>query len=702
MAPANDATKPSDRVQTKPLTDGERADLKAIDASLDALFDRKIFNRPDPYIPTIPQDDELVYKHRNAFQAQQFAYNTPFGRDEWENMQYQTYEFADPSDPTSLYKQHVSTWPEKADAPPQPTLKDGAPKKVISLSAYKKQKIMSSPSNGTPSKEKEDRNAVKDPLERTKAESLDILASVEEEGKVGTNSEDVQPTKRKREESEGDAQQGTAKEVSQAEPASKKVRQDDRSPGRDDSSVLPPRRLSPLRMPKQDLPRKLSPTLPDNVELSLTEREQASSKLATRKGGKLTPVNGLSKHKSPVPKNAFRASSESPSIQSDRPQTNAESRKQLLVKLKVNDKQIAAKIRQAAATPAQPKTTGAQPASKSAKGVAVKAQARVEDNTKFEVKDARQDESKPKPGLKRPRQDEDDTASAKKVKANGVRPSTPAKFDTLSPESIKGTPNLRKEAHSTAMQRVLSGDGMAKTPSDVDTPKANAQDIKTPSKPVVVKSAKQKAWETERNRLDALGRSCKHASQAHAAANPSEADLAAVKGLESIINYILAFTCSDEALAAAEPRQAASIKVWMGLSPWYRVAKSHCLRTPLLLGLASLLGMALASHVLDLIVRSAKPFEHDVYNEYLRMLKRSANDLNDNLSLSIVQKSFPQSWQKSKESLEAIKFDLNNVASVPYQLPVGVHTKPVQAAAAARAMLAEWLDTSQLEYRLQK
>ncbi|CAK3853299.1 Hypothetical predicted protein [Lecanosticta acicola] len=104
-----------------------------------------------------------------------------------------------------------------------------------------------------------------------------------------------------------------------------------------------PDKLSPLHKSHQSmsadheemetpsLPVRLSPTLPDNIAKTLEARSQfktsprlsassAPTTVSKDKDGKLTPMkklDGITKHKSPVPRNGFRATSSSPAVRSD-------------------------------------------------------------------------------------------------------------------------------------------------------------------------------------------------------------------------------------------------------------------------------------------------------------------------------------------------------------------------------------------------
>lgn len=302
---------------------------------------------------------------------------------------------------------------------------------------------------------------------------------------------------------------------------------------------------------------------------------------------------------------------------------------------------------------------------------------------------------------------EPDAASKRLKTSNGdARPVTPTQSN-LSPDfarkGLSTTPGLRKEAHATSMSRVASSDGKAHTPTiEADTPHANGHDItSTPSKTASSKSDAQRAWETERNKYDTLARKLKHAAAEHNKKEPAEHDLAAVKWLEAFICWLLACTCSDEAAAAAEPRQARAYRNWLAIRPMLSAVRGHCAKSPALAGFASLLGTVYASQVLDMM--SSRPdATKEQMSEYVALLKRSSTEMSVSLDLDTLQIRFPATWEAAAKTLmHDQKLTVQDIMSGPFQLPVGMHSTPAQAARAARSLLAEWLEASDLEYKLE-
>ncbi|EME86312.1 uncharacterized protein MYCFIDRAFT_214200 [Pseudocercospora fijiensis CIRAD86] len=409
----------------KPNKD-ELADLDAIDAALVRMRDHI---PPDPYIMTIPQDDDVKYRHHYQAQALQWTYTAPFDfRTEHESIQYLTFHYYEPGKEMFLLHNSRPTWEPHAtnggtSGSTRPgtgaNTPNGAPKKKISLDAYKK-KLNGGPvapendaaKNGGDAPAKQP--AVKGPVERVKAETQEMLAAVAEESEdeqkmKREKSPEQGDLKRKRDDAGGRIAREKQEDVRETEPAAKKVKvesikvekreasaRDVRKPERDavsngkvanvgkageDESLpprlspgLPPRlspgpiphgenspkpaasrgdnedrlppRLSPAKSrtekPSQQnesdedeedrLPPRLSPTLPDNIAKTIEARAHfrsasqssdlsAPNSTSKEKSSKLTPIrkseSGVTKHKSPAPRNGFRANSSSPAVRSD-------------------------------------------------------------------------------------------------------------------------------------------------------------------------------------------------------------------------------------------------------------------------------------------------------------------------------------------------------------------------------------------------
>ncbi|KAK0254284.1 hypothetical protein LTS09_010710 [Friedmanniomyces endolithicus] len=350
---------------TSRLSKSDQTDLDALDASVDRM---RTFTAQQPYILTIPQD-EPRYHHAYQYQATQWLHQTPFEWKEGESIQYQTF----------VYHEHGMDMFQLLNSQPREAREVGAtkgkattgadtpstgPKKTISLNAYKKKQagVGTAKESVAPAVRPVDapikQAAVKGPVERAKADTEEVLAAVEalEVAPVETALPSKQDLKRKRERhgSEEQAVEGAplaAPSVASPENhVAKKVRTDsqpsrperneetasptkpmgtplatsDISPAKPPDAGLPPR-LSPLRA--DPLPPRLSPTIPANMEATITAREllktsssDLSAPSSATKNGALTPprtVEGITKRKSPIPRNAFRANSSSPAVRSD-------------------------------------------------------------------------------------------------------------------------------------------------------------------------------------------------------------------------------------------------------------------------------------------------------------------------------------------------------------------------------------------------
>ncbi|RMY82972.1 hypothetical protein D0862_11847 [Hortaea werneckii] len=345
------------------ITTEDQADCDALNGALDRM---RAVLPPNPYILTIPQDVEPRYHHSYQFQAVQWLHQAPFEWKEGEMVQYQTFFYHEQG--KDMYVLHNSLPREErnAGAKTRPgtgaNTPNAAPKKKISLDAYKKAKTGNNTpaQDGTPAKASDataKQPAVKGPVERVKAETSEVLAAVADEPETPSTQpkkrEQETELKRKREvdeEAHEQKQKGVATGKGQ-EPVAKKIRtspptpshkKGDRSeegekaskhkrsspppkpatpPATSEDAGLPPR-LSPLQVPS--MPSRLSPSFPDNIEASLKARGQPKASVsdgsAPNSAGKSTKVaqalnaDGVTKHKSPVPRNGFRANPSSPSV----------------------------------------------------------------------------------------------------------------------------------------------------------------------------------------------------------------------------------------------------------------------------------------------------------------------------------------------------------------------------------------------------
>lgn len=332
------------------------------------------------------------------------------------------------------------------------------------------------------------------------------------------------------------------------------------------------------------------------------------------------------------------------------------------------------------------------------------------------------------PERKRPRPDESDdsdTAPKKRKKAapdaidlKRQEPSTPAASDILSPSSAQKsmsqlTPStMRKDVLSAAMKREQSTDSRLNTPPAMSQ---NSPTVNGTSHPVngtvrasnqpSNKTPKQQAWESEQKRLETLGRELKHAATDHlktlslthsdVAAPSNEQKLAAIKSLESLLAYILAFTCADEAALAADPKMNPSAKPWRSLHGFFGFVKRHCEHFPPLLGLACWLGVVFNARILELATQhpaEAGP-SRDSILETQAMMQRAANEADAKLDVDLLQSIFPRSWEgRFKGSLAAERVEVGKSFAGLYKLPLGLQTSPLRAARAGYAMLEEWVE----------
>ncbi|KAF2165196.1 hypothetical protein M409DRAFT_24580 [Zasmidium cellare ATCC 36951] len=320
----------------------DQDDLDAIDAAIARM--RRITTQ-DPYRLTIPQHEQR-YRHFSAAQAELWLTNAPFQRGEHETTQYLTYHFHEPGKDTYVLE---SSWHEeepkvngnglKPRPAPGATTPNGAPKKKLTLDAYRKQK---SGAVGTPERDAAKggdapakQPAVKGPIERVKVENEEILAAVESEAEVpaekDTQSQKNELKRKRQDETATEPEKGSDAIVEPPPKKTKPLQKDERangltkgSAGQDtqktdksskedqcEESGMPPRlspgmppklspplptKLSPLHKAQdtkspsrggaqdsQDapaLPSRLSPTLPDNIEKTLQARTHPSASKA--------------------------------------------------------------------------------------------------------------------------------------------------------------------------------------------------------------------------------------------------------------------------------------------------------------------------------------------------------------------------------------------------------------------------------------
>lgn len=835
----------------------DREDLDAINASIDRMRDH---TPADPFVLTIPQDVEPRYHHSYAFQGRQWLEHTPFDPREHESSQYQTFVFHEQG--RDMYVLHSSRPPEsdagvsgdggreKAAPGTGANTPSAGPKKKMSLNAYKKKQTGATPEISA-SKETEQvpkKPAVKGPVERLKADE-EVLAAVEKDDEIvlPPSGGDKKELKRKREDSVAKKSipdkvqdQHDSPAEQEQEPAAKRLRKaSDSQTGTHDNndtqpmqpsdtpkviapqtlqeteeSALPPKlsppptasedtrlppKLSPVETPAAPaMPRRLSPTIPANINETLKARahfrssSHSSDISRTAKDGKLTPPNpdvASIKRVSParsVPRNGFRANSSSPAVRSDAEETRGraltsvppkirtpeiqsedsdeiavakikrssgiEKPRSLMVRLKIKKAQREAVRRILKMRPNPEKRPASQPSlvddgkqisktsdqrhrerrDTNAKGVAQKigplnAGNGTRKNADKETrgisppKRSRDEDTEPdEPPAKRKRPTTDANESRKN------EPSTPTQPDLLSPSSAQKTMSqqltpstMRKDLLSVAMKREQSTDSTINTPMAMSqsSPGVNGTQPNGVGKPASSqpsnKTPKQAAWESEQKRLEVLGRDLKHAAQAHVKsasqglpdAQPNSQKLAAIKSLESLLAYILAFTCSDEAAMAADPKRISSITPWKTLHGFFGFVKRSCEPFPVLLGLACWLGVVFNAHILQLTtLHQGEGPARDGTLESQAMMLRAAHDAEVRLDIDTLQASFPKAWEgraKGLLSADGDKLQPEKGFKGPYKLPLGIQTQPLRAARAGYAMLEEWIAAQEgLEYGL--
>ncbi|KAK3706502.1 hypothetical protein LTR37_012712 [Vermiconidia calcicola] len=511
------------------------------------------------------------------------------------------------------------------------------------------------------------------------------------------------------------------------------------------------------------IPDNINATLKARVHYRSASRSSDNSAKKDATTRNLTPP----RHKNEValtkksPKNGFRANSSSPAVRSDTeergrpaksvprsvkaPEVETESSEEiavakskkpvpekppsLIVKLKFKKSQLspAKAANEAQVLPRSVETVRRDRRDTNAKGVAKKIGPASTTNGVAK----KEQESKPTAVKKRPLSDDSDPSEgppAKRTKpppeaveVKKDQPSTPDISDLLSPSMQKATPSqptprtMRKDVLSAAMKREHSADSN-NTPSvmsQASPPETNgSQQANGITKPPTsnlqsTKTPKQQAWEAEQKCLETLGRELKHAATAHLKSiswhTISEKRLAAVKSLESLLAYMLAFTCADEAALAADPKLNPSTKTWRSMQAFFGFVKRNCDPFPELLGAACWLGVAFNARVLDLVTQNpAESLSREAILETQAMMQRAALDAESKLDIDALQVVFPRTWKgRTKVALEADALGAGKGFVGGYKLPLGVQTSPLRAARAGHAMLGEWMKGQEaLEYAL--
>jgi hypothetical protein len=350
------------------ISEQDQAELDKLDRAVARMRKSTL---SDPYLITIAQDRHLKYQYQWRSQQYQWLHGAPFKYEEGEGIQYQTFNFQEPgSSMLSLHAQHYpDERPGTADSTRNATGSNTpaqGPKKVISFGAYKSKKTGETPvrdGSGAQDTDKSGKQpAVKGPAERVKAleaESADMIRAVEENEKSEpvrfmSNRRDalhgkevrteVPELKRKREENTA-TRKDKALEINgkRSPPPPKKARTEASTSAPKETSRLrspsPPRRtankqdvetdtyippkLSPLRYEPEaldifELPPRLSPELPTNIDAALkaTKTKHPSRPERDERVDGRRPVGSKApaslRNKSPEDHDRARARSRSP------------------------------------------------------------------------------------------------------------------------------------------------------------------------------------------------------------------------------------------------------------------------------------------------------------------------------------------------------------------------------------------------------
>jgi hypothetical protein len=300
------------------------------------------------------------------------------------------------------------------------------------------------------------------------------------------------------------------------------------------------------------------------------------------------------------------------------------------------------------------------------------------------------------------------TTDVSESKRNGL--TTPTRSNPISPPSVSKSTSqpspstLRKDALSVTMKRDLSTDSNMHTPnaaSQASPGKDGSQPangvIRPPSSQPSTKTPKQQAWEAEQKRLEKLGRELKHV----AVVEPMRA---AAISLESLLAFVLAFTCADEAALAADPKIPPPTQMWRSMQGYWGMVKKKCEPFPALLGVACYVGVVFNAHILGLTAQQSTEVSASKFLETQAMMQRAANEAESKLDIDTLQSTFPQTWAgREKGALGHVKLEPGKGYKVSYKLPIGVQTLPLRAVRAGHAMLEEWLENQKqrgLDYAL--
>ncbi|KAF1961272.1 hypothetical protein CC80DRAFT_402800 [Byssothecium circinans] len=274
---------PTTKLKRKHLSDEDQAELEKLDRTFKRI---KAAVPPAPYILSTPS--LYPYHYHSRHEAQAWMMGRLFRPDE-EHLQYRTFLFREPYQDCFTLQPDEDNEPEHPQPKPQPTTTAAsqAPKKKISLSAYK-----SKQANGviTPGSKKVSPN-----LPPTKALAVQANGVKPPEKQPPTVRKPEEPTPQKRpapevllpnkpEKRPRHDRPGPAPAAPQkSEPTESQSRVDKSDPSNSTPHGLPPL-LSPVDQPLSNpygLPPILSPTLPSTITEELkkleTQRDRADS-----------------------------------------------------------------------------------------------------------------------------------------------------------------------------------------------------------------------------------------------------------------------------------------------------------------------------------------------------------------------------------------------------------------------------------------
>lgn len=312
-------------------------------------------------------------------------------------------------------------------------------------------------------------------------------------------------------------------------------------------------------------------------------------------------------------------------------------------------------------------------------------------------------------------------AAAKKKKAPDAlelkkTPSTP-QADLRSPALTNGhrsqmvTPSTRKDLLSTSAGREASSDSQVNTPSaKSNTPTANGHGqnsqsggaTRPPSSQPSNKTPQQQAWDTEFTRLNNLGRELKHSAQDDfKMETPERNQLAAVKLVECLLCFVLAFACSDESALSADPKRSPRHVAWKSLMGFYPFVQHKLKDFPLLAGLAASLATVFYKRI-AVLTNPADEAEREAASAAAVALERAAIEADTKLDIEIIMEIFPRTWKgRTKGALPAdSKLAPKKMLTGAYRLPIGVQSGSVPAVRAGMALLREYMDKEKIGYEL--